>query len=845
MISLEVNGKTCKVEVNPDVPLLWVIREHLGLTGTKYGCGKSFCGACTVHIDGNAEKSCQIPAKKVEGKKIITVEGIPDDHPVKLAWNAGDVPQCGYCQPGQIMTAVALLNKNPNPTDADIDRAMSGTLCRCGTYQRVRQAIHRASGNAAKGMKTVAPERSGKPSAPSFALNPFVRIGTDGGVLISVNKSEMGQGVYTSLPMLIAEELEVDWSKISIEAAPVGPDYFHAQWGIQVTGGSSSVSSEWDRLRRIGAMAREMLVQAAAEFWKVDAKSCRAEAGFVIHNPTDRRLPYGELAEKASHMKIPQDPPLKQPEHFKVIGRSMNRLDTPEKTSGKAVFGIDVKVADMLTAVISRPPIFGGKVKNFNAAKTKAVPGVKEVVQVNSGVAVVGDSFWSAYLGRQALDDTWDGGADTGFSTEGMREQYARLADAPGVTATKKGDPEKAIEQAPKQIHAEYEVPYLAHAPMETLNCLVDLGEDYCRIWAGTQFQSVDRDVAAQIAGLKPEQVTLHTTYLGGGFGRRANPQSDFVAEAVRVAKKVKRPVKVIWTREDDIKGGYYRPMWFDRISAGLDEKGDPVAWKHTIVGQSILVGSPFEGAMINESGVDATSVEGAADLPYQIPNILVDLHSPKNAVPVQWWRSVGHSHTAFVVESFIDELAHAGGRDPYEFRRSLLHDGGREKAVLEFAAQKADWQKPTEKGVGRGIAQHASFGSFVAQVAEVTVNPSGKVGIHRVVCAIDCGRVVNPEIVKAQMESGIVFGLSAALHGAITFKEGRVEQSNFHDYPILRMLEMPEIQVYIVPSREAPGGVGEPGVPPIAPAVANAVFSVTGKRIRRLPVRPEDLKSN
>jgi len=847
MITLEVNGKKYEVEASPDVPLLWVIREHLGLTGTKYGCGKSLCGACTVHIDGKAERSCQIPVKDAQGKRIITIEGIPEDHPIKKAWNAVDVPQCGYCQPGQIMDAVALFDKNPNPTDADIDGAMSGNLCRCGTYQRIRQAIHFAAEAVAKG-KEIDTGRIAKADAtksvPLFSLNPYLRIGSDGRVVIVVGKSEMGQGVYSSLPMLVAEELEVDWSTISVEAAPVAQEYYHAQWGvIQVTGGSTSVLSEWERLRKAGAGARVMLVQAAAEIWKADPKSCRAEKGSVVHDPSNRRLSYGELAEKAAKVKPPKDVPLKEPKEFKVIGKPMSRLDTPEKTSGTAIFGIDAKVPEMLTAVIARPPVFGGKIKSFNAEKAKAVQGVKEVVQVPSGVAVVADDFWSARLGREALETTWDEGANAKLSTEGMREQYKNLAKNPGVVARREGDSEEGLRKAAKQISAEYEVPYLVHAPMETLNCLVDLRADQCNIWTGTQLQSGDRDAAAAIAGLKPERVRIHNLFLGGGFGRRANPKSDFVSEAVHVAKKVKKPVKVIWTREDDIKGGYYRPFWYDRIAAGLDLKGNLVAWKHTIVGQSILVGSPFEGAMLDEHGVDATSVEGAADAPYEIPNILVDLHSPKIGVPVQWWRSVGHSHTAFVVESFIDELAHVSNKDPFEFRRSLLNKHPRQKAVLELAAQKANWMKPPEKGTGRGIALHESFGSIVAQVADVSVNPAGRVRVHKVVCAIDCGMVVNPEIVRAQMESAIVFGLSAVLHGAITFKNGRVEQSNFNDYQILRMYEMPTIEVFIMPSQEPLGGVGEPGVPPIAPAVGNAIFSATGKRIRRLPIRAEELK--
>ena len=845
MISLEVNGKKYEVESSPDSPLLWVIREHLGLTGTKYGCGKSLCGACTVHIDGKAERSCQTPVRDAEGKRITTIEGIPEDHPIKKAWDAVDVPQCGYCQPGQIMDAVALLEKNPNPTDTDIDGAMSGNLCRCGTYQRIRQAIHLAAGIIAKKEEVGnrAASKGGRRSVPFFALSPYIRIGTDGRVVIVDGKSEMGQGVYSSLPMLAAEELEVEWSNISVEAAPVAPEYYHAQWGIQATGGSTSVLSEWDRLRQAGAAARTMLVQAAAAIWKVDPKSCRAEKGSVIHQPSGRRLSYGELAEKASQVKPPQKIVLKQPKEFKIIGKPMSRLDTAEKASGEAIFGIDAKIPKMLTAVIAKAPVFGGRVKSFDARKAKAVHGVKEVVQVDSGIAVIGDDFWSAKLGRDALGITWDEGANAKLSTEGMREQYRSLAKNPGVVARKEGNFQEGIRKATQQVNAEYEVPYLAHAPMETLNCLVDLRADRCEIWTGTQFQTVDREAAAKIAGLKPEQVRIHNLFLGGGFGRRANPQSDFVREAVRVAKEVKKPVKVIWTREDDIKGGYYRPFWYDRIAAGLDAKGSPVAWNHTVVGQSIIAGSPFEGAMFDEKGVDATSVEGAADIPYEIPNILVDLHSPKIGVPVQWWRSVGHSHTAFVVESFIDELAHAAGKDPFEFRRSLLAKHPRHKAVLELAAQKADWTKPPEKGIGRGIALHESFESIVCQVAEVSVNPAGRVKVHKVVCAVDCGMVVNPEIVKNQMESGIVFGLSAALHGAITFKDGRVEQSNFNDYQILRMYEMPAVEVFIVPSEGPLGGVGEPGVPPIAPAVGNAIFSATGKRIRRLPIRREELK--
>jgi isoquinoline 1-oxidoreductase subunit beta len=857
-LTLNVNRKEHKIVVSPDTPLLWVIREELHLTGTKFGCGIARCGACTVHVDGKAVRSCHTPVSDVVGKEIITIEGLSTDgnHPAQKAWIEEDVPQCGYCHSGQIMSAAALLAQNPEPTDAEIDAAMTHNICRCGTYQRIRKAIHRASEMIAQVAK---PSGAGSPkivppfrrtfeseatsgSVEAVELNAFIRIGADEVVTIRVNHSEMGQGVYTSLPMLLAEELECDWAKIRVEGAPVAQPYYHAEWGIiQGTGGSTSVSSEWRRLREVGATARQMLIAAAADTWKVDMTTCRAENGAVIHL-SGKKATYGQLAEKAAKMPVPDNIQLKDHSKFKIIGQPMKRLDTPEKTNGAGVFGIDVTIPGMLTAVVARLPVFGAKVASFKADKAKAIQGVKEIVQVPSGVAVVATGFWPAINGRDALEITWDEGPNAELSTDGMRAEYAALAKTPGTVARKDGHAEQALQKTAKLVNAEYELPYLAHAPMEPLNCVVNLQPENCEIWTGTQFQSEDQKRAAQVTGLKPEQVSIHTTLLGGGFGRRANPASDFVVEAVEVAKAVKQPVKVIWTRENDMTGWWYRPMCYHRIAGGLDANGNLVAWRQTVVGQSIIADTPFEDAMIQD-GVDVTSVEGAADMPYEIPNILVDLHSPKIGVPVQWWRSVGHSHTAFVVESFMDELAHAAGQDPYEFRRKLLAQRPRHKKALEVAAQKADWGAPLPEDRARGIAVHESFNSFVAQVAEVSVTTDGAVNVHRVVCAVDCGRVTNPDIVAAQMEGGIVFGLTAALYGAITLKNGRVEQSNFHDYQMLTMKEMPKVEVYIVPSQERPSGVGEPGVPPIAPAVGNAIFAATGKRIRRLPLRTAELK--
>jgi isoquinoline 1-oxidoreductase subunit beta len=674
--------------------------------------------------------------------------------------------------------------------------------------------------------------------AAAFAPNAFLRIAADDSVTVLMAHAEMGQGIWTALPMLIAEELDADWSKVGVEHAPAAPAYAHTAFGMQMTGGSSSTTSEFDRYRQAGAMARALLVQAAATRLGVAATDCRTENGKVIAG--EKSLRYGELVDDAAKLKAPANVALKDPKDWKLIGKGSKRLDSPEKITGRAEFGMDVRFDGLLTAVVLRAPVFGGSVKSVNDTAAKAITGVRQVLQVPSGVAVVADHYWAAKLGRDALVVEWDLGPNTALDTDTLRSEFRALAQTDGAKAAAAGDTAKALTEAGKVIEAEYIVPYLAHAPMEPLNCTVKIGADSCEIWTGTQFQTIDQMAAAQITGLKPEQVTIHTTFLGGAFGRRATPVSDFVTEAVHVAKAAAAPVKTVWSREDDVRGGYYRPMFLHRARIALDEQGLPQAWDHCVVGQSIVAGTPFE-PMMTRDGVDATSVEGVANSPYMkaIANHHVHLHSPRTGIPVLWWRSVGHSHTAFVMESLIDELALAAGKNPLEYRRLLLKDHPRHLGVLNLAAEKIGWDTTTLLvGRARGIAVHESFGSFVAQIAEVSLE-QGRIRVHRVVCAIDCGIAVNPDGVVAQLESGIAFGLGAALRSAISFKGGRVQQSNFHDYQVLRINEMPLIEAHIVTSTERPTGVGEPGTPPIAPAVANAIAALSGQRLRELPLRP------
>jgi len=670
------------------------------------------------------------------------------------------------------------------------------------------------------------------PTAGPFAPNAWLRIGEDESVLVIVDRSEMGQGVTTALPMLLAEELEADWSRIRIEFAPADKAYTNPMFGMQGTGGSTSVRAAYTPLRKAGAAARELLVAAAAQTWGVEKAECGAERGAVVHARSKRRLTYGKLVTKAATLGAPPDVPLKDPKDWKILGTRVRRLDTPPKVDGSAQFGIDVKVPGMLVAVVARSPVFGGKVTSFDAAKTKAVPGVRQVVQISSGVAVVADGYWPAKKGRDALAVTWDEGPTASVSSATIAQLFGQRAEQAGAVARHAGDPDGTLGSAPAKVDAVYNLPFLAHATMEPMNCTAHVRADGVDIWAPTQFQTGAQGFGAKIGGVTPDKVKVHTTYLGGGFGRRF--ELDFIQEALETSKAVGAPVKVIWSREDDIRNAQYRPANHHRMRAGLDANGQPVAWTHRIVAPSIMA-RVFPDTVKN--GLDEEAVEGGVGMPYAIPNVHVDYLLTDTGIPVGFWRSVNNSYNAFAVESFIDEVAHAAKKDPYEYRRDLLGKAPRHLGALNLAASKAGWGTAPPAGRARGIAVYKSFESYVAEVAEVSVASDGAVKVHRVVCAVDCGPVVNPSIVEAQMESAIVYGLTAALYGEIAIEGGRVKQSNFHDYQMLRLAEMPKVEVYIVPSTDAQGGVGEPGTPPIAPAVANAIFAATGKRIRKLPI--------
>jgi len=671
---------------------------------------------------------------------------------------------------------------------------------------------------------------------PGFAPNAFIRIGPDGGITLIMPQVEMGQGTYTSMPMLLAEELEVVPDQIRLEHAP--PDnklYANQFFGEQMTGASSSVRAFYEPLRRAGATARAMLVAAAAASWNVDPGSCRAQKGVVTHTPSGRTLTYGALAAKAAALPVPDKVTLKDPKDFTLIGTPAKRLDTPSKVNGTAQYGIDVRLPGMLIATVAASPVLGGKVTGIDEQKAKAVPGVRQIVQLDDAVAVVADHMWAAKQGLAALAVRWDDGPNAKLSTADIVQGLAKASETAGVTARKDGDPVSALAGAATKVEAVYESPFLAHVTMEPMNCTVHVRKDGCEVWTGSQVLSRAQATAAEVTGFPLEKVVVHNHLLGGGFGRRL--EVDYVTQAVRIAKQVDAPVKVVWTREEDVQHDVYRPYYYDRIAAGLDPRGTPVVWTHRIVGPAIV--ARFLPPAFKD-GIDIDAVDGAVQLLYDIPAIQVEhVRHEEPVLNTGFWRGVGVTHNNFVIESFVDELAATSKQDPVAFRRALLGKSPRAMALLGVAAKEAGWGKPLPRGHGRGVALlYSGWGTYLAQVAEVEVTGSGDVRVHRIVCAVDCGRIVNPDIVRAQIESGVVYGISAALWGEVTLKNGRVEQSNFHNYRVLRMNEAPPIDVHLARNNEAPGGIGEPGTAVTAPSLGNAIFAATGKRIRKLPLQ-------
>ncbi|HEY4368663.1 MAG TPA: xanthine dehydrogenase family protein molybdopterin-binding subunit [Steroidobacteraceae bacterium] len=690
--------------------------------------------------------------------------------------------------------------------------------------------------------------RTGAQVAAGTTLEPnaFVRIGSDDTVTVFAKHLEMGQGVYTGLATIVAEELDADWKNIRVEGAPADAKLYNnlAFGPMQGTGGSSSISNSYDQLRKAGATARALLVSAAAQRWGVSAGEVSVSRGKVEHKTSGKSAHFGELVADAAKLPVPPDVPLKDPATFTLIGKDAARLDSHGKSTGTATFTQDIKFPGMLIAAVIHAPLYGAKVKSFDGAKAKAIKGVKSVVAfetpVRAGVAVLATDFWTAKKAAETVSVEWDDSAAFKRSSADLFAEYRELAKQPGASAKQVGDVGQAFQSAARTLEATYEFPFLAHASMEPLNCVVRVGTQDCEVWNGEQFQTVDQLALAKLLGLPPASVKIHQLYAGGSFGRRANPQSDYLLEAAAIARAagVSEPVKMVWTREVDMRAGFYRPMYVHTLKAGLDAQGKLIAWQHRIVGQSIMAGTTFGGP----GPIDATSVEGAATLPYDIPNLSVELHTTRLPVPIQWWRSVGSTHTAFSTECFLDDIARATKQDPYALRRALLTEKHtRHKAVLELVANKSGWSAPRGKDEVWGLALHESFNTVVGQVAQLRRTTNG-FKLEKVVCAVDCGLAVNPNIVAMQMESGIGYGLAAALSGAITLQNGKIEQSNFDDYAVLRINQMPAIDVHILPSTNKPSGVGEPGTPVIAPALANALAAANGKSIHSLPLSTQGI---
>lgn len=727
---------------------------------------------------------------------------------------------------------------------------MSTTISHDSVFQASRRKFLKDAGGLAGAFVlgayisfpgSTAAEGQGAPEG-AYDPNVFLRINPDSSVVVICKHFEMGQGVTTGLPTLIAEELNADWSKVTYEfAANNSKLYNNLLFGpVQGTGGSSSMAESWTQMRKVGAAARMMFISAAASKWNVAAGEIKVEKGIVMHSASGNKAPFGELAADAMRVPVPASVTLKAEKDWTLIGKVIPRLDNVPKTRGTGIFALDVRRPGMLTAVVKHPDRFGATVASFDASDAKKIDGVVEVVQIPRGVAVLASDTWSAIQGRDALKVTWDNSKAELRSTPEIIAEYAELAKGTGFSADKRGDAAAALSKAAKTHQAEFTFPYLAHAPMEPLNCTLEWHGDHAEYWAGSQLQSLDEAVIAQTLGIKPEQVKINTLLAGGSFGRRGNALGDWTIEVAQIVKAIagRVPVHLVWTREDDIKGGAYRPMFLHKVNIGLDSSGQISGWQHKIVGQPIFIGTAFE-AMGAKDGVDNGTVEGVVHTPYGIRDFSVESFNAKSPVTVTWFRSVGHTHSAHAMETSMDELAHLAGKDPVEFRLALLKEAPRDSAVIRLAAEKGGWKRAVAKGSGLGFAYQYSFNTRVAMVAEVSHHPETPlepIRVKRIVAAVDCGTAINPDVIEAQIQGAIGFALCIPLRSRVTFKDGRVEQSNYDDYEPTRMREMPKVEVHIVKSSEAPSGVGEPGVPPLAPAIGNAIFAATGKRLRNLP---------
>jgi len=860
MLLLTVNDRSYQTEAAPDTPLLWVLRDNLHLTGTKYACGRGLCGACTVLIDGRPQRACVTPVQAVAGRRITTIEGIPAEHPVKQAWLRAQVPQCGYCQPGMIMQTIGLRQQHPEATLADLLQGLRGNLCRCGTYPRIKQALADLLAGADTAPVAAAPAffspepRLGPgfgllvvPGKPDVSLAAVARrrsvldppvwlwLTADNLLTLIISKAEMGQGVYTALPLLAAAELDHPWDLVRLEAAPAAPGYADPQMRRQVTGGSTSIAHLHGVFRRLGAAAREMLAAAAARIWGVPVSDCSVSRGKISHAPSGRQVDCGEVCQLAATEPVPQAPSLRLPADQNFLSQGQSRTDLSLKVNGAPIFGLDQVTTSRLYGVVARPPRYGAEIVALDTGAAAAQPGVRQIVRWDQNLGVIAETLAQAWQARDLLNITWSPGSRPDIDDASLAALFQQQLAQPGVLVQEQGNPEAALASAALVHNAEYILPYLAHATLEPMNCLADVRPDGVELWAPLQNQTAALEMVQELTGLPPDQIVIHTTFLGGGFGRRL--EVDYVAEAVRLSQAAGQPVQLVWTREEDFRYDFFRPMTASRLRGGLDARGRLTVWDHTIAAPSILA-RLYPAAL--KKGYDPNTVDGVQPFAYTCPHFRLTAVQIDTPIPVGFWRSVGHSHNAFTVECFLDELAHLAGQDPLAFRLAHLPPDSRAARLLTLVADKAGWGSPLPSGWGRGLAQHFSFGSYVAQVAEVAVDQdAGRIQVQRVVGAIDCGRVVNPDTVVAQMEGGILFGLSAALHEEVHFAQGGVATENFHDYRLLTLPEAPAIEVYLAPSGEPPGGVGEPGVPPIAPAVANAVFAATGRRLRRLPLAP------